>query len=349
MSTLTDNPLFDYIIDSVDSPKWNPSSRYLDCKCPYCDADTSKKHGHFHIYLNDGFPLYYNCFRASCGVKGVLNRKVALDLGLDNMSFLKIIQKSYNSNITKESTKNFRYKGMSNIDLGTLDEITCEYFRKRTGVALTHELQMKFRICGSANEFIKNNIDQPKLDVDAMKFLCYLENAYSLKFIYFFNDNYTMLYARQINGDDKYKISIIKTNNPLMVHSSYMFKGEGTSKYNNSEAEDTLFLGEGVFDIINAYLHIYKDYSGIFMASTSFTSTVNCIDRVSKLVYRPDIVILSDSDVQMPIYTRSIMRRINKRRISDVYVVYNLEDKDLGDYKNKPFKIETTKIHERKR
>ena len=347
MST-TGNELFDYIIDNVDSPKWNPRSRYLDCKCPICDANTSKKHGHFHIYLNDNQPIFYSCFRASCGVKGVLNRKMAMQLGLTNPAFLKVIQNSFNSNIMIDSSKNFRYKGLSNIDLGELDDVTCDYFKMRTGRVLTKDLQKRFRICCSINEFVRNNSNQEKLDFESLEYLQYKENVLNKKYIYFFNDTYTMLYGRQINGDEKIKLSIIKSSNPLLRHSFFMFRGDGSRKFSEGDSEDTLFLAEGIFDIINAYFHVYKDYSGIFMASTAFTSTYNCITVVSKEIYKPDIVILSDDDVHINIYTRSILRRLNKKRLGDMYVVYNKEGKDLGEYQKKPFKLDITKIFSRK-
>lgn len=342
---VTNNPLFDYVIEHVDSPKWNPNSKYLDCKCPYCDETTSKKHGHFHIYLNEGSPMYYNCFRASCGRKGVLNRKVAMDLGLDDPVFLKLIQKTYDSNVIVDSTKKFRYKGLHDIVLGDIIDDAAEYFKKRTGHVLTEELQKKFRICCSINKFVENNKDQPKLDIDALKYLRYKENVLGNKYIYFFNETYTMLFGRQINGDEKVKLSIINSTNPLLRHSNYWFEGDGRESYNDRDVENTLFLAEGVFDIINAYFHIYKEYRGIFMASTSFTSTSHIINNVSKLVYKPDIVILSDSDVDIKVYTRFIYKRLNKKRLGDMYVVYNTEDKDLGDYKGKPYKLEIIKIH----
>lgn len=341
----TNNPLFDYIIENTNDSKFSHNTGWLACKCPYCDHASNKRH--FNIQLKDGEPLIYKCFRASCAVSGVLNRKVSRDLGLDNPAFLKLIHKSYNENIKLEGTKKTFLHGVSNINLGIIDKEVAQYFKSRTNTTLTKEIQEKFRIATSMKSFYEKNKHVENLNHNRLLDFVYSENR-GKKFIYFFNSKYTLLVARQINGDQKIKISISNENNKLKEHMPYIFRSDGEIPYNNTTAEDTLFIGEGTFDVINAYLHLYKSYKGTFMASLAFPATRKNIDIFSKYTYKPDIVILSDGDIDMWYYTKAMLKKINKNRCNNIYVVYNNRSHDLGQVEDKPFDISTTLIHKGK-
>lgn len=336
--------LFDYITNTVEDGVYSHNTHWLACKCPYCDSASNKRH--MSIQLKEGEPIIYKCFRASCGVSGVLNKKIARDLGLTNPVFLKHIQESYNANIAIDNHKKNLVKKIQGISLGDISKECSDYFFKRTNTELTSELQDKFRIFSDINKFIEENSNIEKLRKKALWFIRKKEKE-GMKAIYFLNGSNTMLYGREIDGDMKLKMSLVEREDPLETHRPYMFKSDGEDNYEGKE--DTLFIGEGTFDIINAYLHIFTNYKGTFMASTSFTSTANLINLYSKYVFKPNIVILSDSDVDISVYTKRVLKRINKERVGDIYVLYNLEGKDLGDYPGHPYKIERVKIHNEKR
>lgn len=338
------NNLFEYIIQNLDDARYSKASKWVACKCPYCDTSSNKRH--MNIQLKEHQPLIYKCFRASCGVQGVLTKKVARDLGLTNSVFLKIIDKKYNENIMIDATKKTILKGIHDVDLGDISEECAAYFKKRTGRVLNSTLQHKFRICSSINQFIDKNSHIAKLNMDNLNILAYRENMQNKKFIYFFNDRYTMVYGREIGGDLKIKTSIISDKTGLASHIPYTFRSDGEYQYKDTDAEGTLFLGEGVFDIINAYFHLYHNYKGVFMASTSFTATPNCINLFSKYIFEPNIIILSDDDVKITTYEKFLKyNKINKNRIHDLYVVYNKDAKDLGDYTGNKFNINTYKLY----
>ena len=84
----------DFLFSKYDAKK--SSDIWVNIKCPYCDANSSKRH--FYVCMDDNRPMVYRCFRASCGARGVLNRKIARHLGIVSTHLLEFIDKEYLTN-----------------------------------------------------------------------------------------------------------------------------------------------------------------------------------------------------------------------------------------------------------
>lgn len=314
--------------------KFRTSSGWLTTKCPYCD--TNSKKSHFNIKLVDNEPILFKCFRATCGVGGMLNKKILRKLGINRMEILDSVENEYlkYSNFHKN---NEYYEKEENYKLGSISSLTEEYFKSRTNVS-AYEHQRTFRIVSSITEF--RDLNKNKIKHSKLNFLINHE-ANGKKFIAFLNDRYTMLYYREIGGSElKGKVSIINTSDVTLKHKPYTLQNRGSINLHN-KGSATLFLAEGTFDIINTYLYFGKNTNATFVASTSFAASKSIIMEFSKYKYNPYIIIMSDSDIDIQYYRFNILKYTDSR-ISHLIVIYNEFHKDMGDYKYgfKPHRID---------
>ncbi len=318
--------------------KFHRNSGWLQTKCPVCDG-TSKK-SHLNICLKEGSPIIYKCFRASCGISGVLNRQMARKIGIYSSNLLEAIDTEnllyhkYNDNVEYYKNEKSKYK------LGVLSDKAKDYFYKRTGHD-ADEYQAFFRICSDLEKFYKDNKD--KLNYDKLQYI--IKKHKKGSYIYFFNDTYTLVYYREIGGDNaKGKYPLIEKKDSLKVHKPCTFRNKGENKLHKKRGSSTLFIAEGIFDIINAFFHVSNSFNGYFMASSGFVATKGVIQTFSKYFYKPYVVVFSDSDVDIEYYRFKILPSIVKR-ISSLVIIYNRKAHDMGEVE-KGFDLERIVIYE---
>lgn len=310
---------------------WRSSSNYVSVKCPFCDQSSSKRH--FNIHIHDDAPMIFRCFRARCGVAGVLNKKIARRLGINNKRLLDYIEGEFvKSSKYKTSSEFYSNEYDPEVDedyvglLGILSDDTEEYFKSRTNVS-AREYQYTFRICDDLHYFYKYN--KKRIEFKRIEWLLKSEDMGN-KYIYFFNDRYSMVIYRQTNGDRKGKLSLVK-NNILYKHKPYTIE-RSDGMFDITKDVKTLFIAEGVFDIINTYFYLGRNVNGHFIASGGFSATKNIIMDYSKYNYKPHIIIISDDDIPIDVYKKWILKNTDKR-ISHLDIHYNKNAKDVGDIK----------------
>lgn len=309
--------LFDYRDGRYHNTAW------LECKCPFCDMNSKKRH--LNILMDRNHPLIFRCFRASCGRSGVVNKKMGRTLGITNSSLLEAIENDYlKSSKTKlvpsyyvnDFIEDYSYE----VELHDLRDDTKEYFFKRTGIKVD-KYKSLFRICDNITKFISDN--KGRFNAKKLYYLTKLEESGN-NFIYFFNDTYTMLYYRQINGDKKGKMSLVdNVYDRYIRHKPYYFSSDKNPK---------LYIAEGIFDIINTYFYT-GNKKGSYIASNGFASTRNILFEFTKYIYLPDIVILSDNDVPIEKYQKFLRGQLDNR-IRTLNILYNENDKDIGDIRS---------------
>ena len=310
---------------------WRSNTSWISVKCPFCDHSSSKSH--FHLHLDANSPMIFKCFRARCSVSGVLNKKIARKIGINNKRLLDYIDKEFLRHSRYKSSNEY-YSNIPDEDyfddedymglLGYLSDDTEEYFKYRTNMS-AREFQYEFRICDSMTYFHKYN--KKRIKTDRIDWLIKLESM-GKKFIYFFNDRYSFFMYRQINGDMKGKMSLVKAE-LIYKHKPYLI--DNSNKKVEYEIP-TIYIAEGVFDIANVYFHLMMRDTGYYIASGGFASTKNIILDIAKYIYMPKVVIMSDSDVGIEVYKKNILPKVTKR-ISSLDIYYNKKAKDVGDIK----------------
>lgn len=316
------------ILERNHQGKFSRSSHWIACKCPYCDQNSKKTH--LYIHLDEKEPLVFKCFRASCGVAGVLNRTLARKLGIHSSKILDGIDDEFLKNTRSRKAEQGYYTSdkKSKLHLSEVSNLGLEYFKYRTGKELSDELQSFFRICTNMRQFYEMN--KKYVSYDKVRFLINKEKK-GHNIMYFFNDSFTMVYYREMKRDGiKGKTSIIDKREVLKSHKPYAFKTNGNLKLHKPKSM-TLFIAEGTFDILNTYFYLAHDVTASFVASTGFAATKNIIMEFSKYHYRPYIVIASDSEISLNYYRYKLLPKI-KDRISNLVILYNEGRHDMGDY-----------------
>lgn len=296
---------------------------WLSTKCPYCDEHSKKRH--FNIRLKDGLSIKYKCFRASCGVEGLLTRKVAIQLGIKDQEVLKEITKESFRSSEDFDTRGY-YKNNIQYILGTPSKEAMDYFIKRTKLDLIDN-QIFYKIFTSMDYFIKINKIKP---TNGMKFIRYKESE-NHKFIFFLNSNNTMIIYREIDGELKGKVPIIETDEEG-IHMPYILKrkeGQYIREDEDNEDRNQLFIAEGVFDIINIY-NTFSSQIGTFISSNGFSNINSIIKDFVKYNYKSNVIILSDDDINPKVYKYRHLKSI-ENRVNHLYVLYN---EDFHDYGN---------------
>lgn len=313
--------LMNELLDKRDSVA-RQNHRYISTKCPICDSHSNKRH--LDIKLIDNKPITYKCWRASCGVEGQLNREMGRKLGLslDLCDTLEDESRKY----SKYRVSTIKYH--DRIDtylLGSVDPVVGDYFSRRTGNSL-HELQDRFRIVTNITEWQRiNNVN--------IKYLYPLVKWEEIghKFIYFFNSTFTTIHYRQVNGDKRGRITLIKSIDDNIRHKPYFIVRNNPDYVEDDSLERNLMiLAEGPFDTINSYLLAFPKVNGVFVCAGGAASMRTIINEFAKYHYRSRIWIVSDNDVDISLYEKYLLKKVDKR-ISEMCVYYNKLSKDIGN------------------
>lgn len=306
----------------------NHRTGWIEVKCPRCDSKSKKRH--LNVRLVEDTAIQYRCFRAGCEIHGILQKPIAKELGLTNPKLLDAIDNEYLRFIGKKSFNNYYKNDTDEINFSE-DEISKEindYFKSRTGKDLTKELRDDFRIFTNLENFYEKNKDY--IDYNLIKFFIRFHKGKD--YIYFLNQANTLVLYRQVNGDDKGKFSLITSMKRTKSHLPYGFTVD--KKYAtlclHKEGSNTLILAEGPFDILNARLSATGRLAGRYVSSGGSAQTGKIVREFCKYVYRPVIVIFSDSDVNINYYKYKILKSV-KKRIERMYVIYNNNGKDIGE------------------
>lgn len=313
--------LMNELLDKRDSVA-RSGHKYISTKCPICDSYSTKRH--MDIKLIDGKPITYKCWRASCGVEGQLNREMGRKLGLslDLCDALENESRRY----SKYRVTTIKYhERIDSYLLGQVDPVVADYFNSRTGNNL-YELQDKLRITTNITDWQKiNNVKIPAL------FPLVKWESNDCKFIYFFNSTFTTIHYRQVDGDRRGRITLVKSLDDNIRHKPY-FVIRNNPDYDTDCNRNLMILAEGPFDMINSYLLAFPKVNGVFVCAGGAASMRTIISEFTKYHYRSRIWIVSDTDVDISLYKRYLLKKVDKR-ISEMSVFYNKLSKDIGDIK----------------
>lgn len=309
-------------------------------RCPFCgDSD---KHNSYHLYMRipkDPNDILYGikCFKPGCGKSGILNVHDLQKLGVksravhDFMRDNEISSAALVYNMEKRVIHEITLQGCDVTRYGSLDE----YFKKRTNIDLS-DVYGDLRIIPDIKKFIDLNqhLIQDKKD----KRWIYLYNHPEDCFV-FINKTFSRLFVRYINNPRKHdKIDIVKFDF-MLSHCNYTLE-KGISP--NQITGLKVFIGEGIFDIVNTYLH-YTDRSGSLLESTGgIEGYLKVFLAISRQYYDINYIFLKDSDV-MESYFLNLYKKYMYRFKYSPFILYSENTKDNGDMSLNPI-VKTKQI-----
>lgn len=301
--------------------------RYCRIECPWCGhQDLSIK-----IDPDEGEPIWYSCWSASCQKKGQLTTDVMKEFGCIDQPTLEELAK-YNKTINPYLEKSFQVRESRNyaiINLPKGDSIEkLNYINKRLGVSLTMDQLRDFKIQLSLLDMLRLNdikqmaASQSKLrymDVNCIGFVSIYDDYLICRDIHAKKGEmryYNYRIAGKADPDDL-KIYCIPTEIDLM-----------------DPKAANINVAEGVFSLLGAYMHtdIGRDRrNNIFVANCGAmaTSTVMRICKQYGLL-KVRLNFFSDSEVPLEAYKKLYKELKSRLDIRHMTVYYNTTADDFG-------------------
>lgn len=306
----------------------NYKKTQLICKCPWCEKDSTKNHGHLYIYFDNEKILPSSwCFK--CNI--VRN--------------LDVILKQYKINIneyfTDEVINNKRkrkdicyYEDISEIkSLNVINDYSNRYKNKilylQSRLGVNYDLDGISGLVFNIIDFInKNNIE---LDFNKKNKL----DLYDSEYVGFLSTLKSSLILRNINvtENNQKRYDII----PLIKDKRIFRDFYGVTFSDNLNDKKYIVVCEGIFDLLVAKES--DEFKNIVKNSISFNAilgsyykkTILSILNHHKMV-KSDIIILSDKDKDLDYYKNLK----NQPFINSCKIFWNGYGKDFGE---KPIKI----------
>ena len=308
-------------------------------KCPFCGDSNSDPDGHhfsLKVDVDPGEPLRYQCFRASCGVRGALKTSTLQEMGIRDMAVITELAQ-YNKTVSKDFdtpfvTREARDYAIVNLPVGNnLEKL--KYINRRLGTAMSADQLKDFKIQLSLLDLLRIN-DIKKLSVS--KTAARNLDVYAIGFISMFSD---YMICRDVTPDMKtgmryytYRISGKPDPNDLRI---YTIPHEIDIMDPKSAV---INVAEGPFSILGAYLNteLGEERPNSVWAANCGSQYINTILRVCKQfgLLKVRINIWSDSEISIGAYKKlynSLKGRLDIRRMT---VYYNDISDDFGHPKS---------------
>lgn len=305
--------------------KFNSGKTNIISYCPWCEADSTKNHGHLYLECVEDprqMPVFH-CFKCEDKnpSKGTLVKLLRF-LGADPKDFiteetLKLRSYERNYNYYKKSLKTHKHKiSEQNFDAYKLKK---QYIHSRLG--FDYNISNIPRLIFNIYEFIRdNNIDLK----DKKRFLDYYEKS----FIGFVSDDGTMMILRNIDNNSQYRYVKL----PLVENKNF-FKDLYTIKWGQTKkGSNTIILCEGIFDLLVAINNI--ELQEIRSKSCIWASILGCgyMNAVSSALDRcnltaSNVVILSDEDKKANYYWKIK----ENPSVLNLEIYWNKYGKDFGE------------------
>lgn len=309
--------------------------RNISTRCPLCGGSRSDPNDHtfsVKIDVEDGEPIYFQCFRASCLRKGVLRSDTLQEIGITNMDVLLEVA-NHNKTISAEFDKPFTVRqsrdyALVNLPVGNA-LMKLAYINNRLGTNLAVEDLKDFKIQLSLLEMLRIN-DIKQLSVKKSR--AQLLDVYCIGFISMFKD---YMICRDVSSDMKtgnryytYRISGRPDPNDLRIYSI----PREVSLMDPKSA--IINVAEGPFSILGAYLNtdLGAEHPNSIWVANCGSEFENTIIRVCKQYgfLKVRINIWSDSEIKVEKYEKLYKQLKDRLDIRRMIVYYNDKDDDFG-------------------
>jgi len=293
------------------------------CRCPWCEINKNKKH--YHLYISLEAPIF-RCFHSDCQEKGTVRKLVTKICGIDNSKEF-VDEEKIKQNIKRRIVQT-KIKCDKEIFLPELKEDLfinkTLYMKKRIGfsnIPLSNFKGLIFDI----NEFLdKNNISNLKIDR--------LKDFLHSNFIGFLTENKSCIVFRNLDQSSDFRYFKYKIHETKFLD---YYKIQGN--YNSN----TIVLSEGIFDIIIEQINnTINSKSNCLLYAAGLSSAYESLIKsiiFHEQIFRPDVIILSDLDVNINYYKR--IKSKNNYIINSLTLYYNSVGKDFGELNVIPKKI----------
>lgn len=290
-------------------------------------------------------PMFYKCFRASCGVSGFLTPKILEQMGCNDVDTLMDLAE-YNKSVHIQSDRKFNVKKKRNYQLVNLDtkdnRAKLKYINQRLGTDFAPSDLRDLKIQLSLYDFLNINSIR-KLAYS--KGYCDILDEYTVGFVSMYSD---YLICRDISKDMKtgkrytqYRASGTPQKTDMKL---YCIPGE-IDILDPNPAD--INIAEGAFSILGAYLHtnLGRDHRNNIWLANCGSEYKNTLTHVVKQFGLLDVClhIWSDSEIKISKYEKLIKDVETHMNLVSVAVHYNIKAEDFGHPANE-IKVDTVEL-----
>lgn len=313
------------LVDLGIYKKTTSNGKNYICKCLICgDHPDEKKKGHLYISTEDNVCHCFFCDYSSL-TSSFLKRVSSSEKSKEIFETDELTPKEKQTKVFLKTTRNI-YE-LPKIDMSFPAKRS--YIKKRCNYNLEPE-QIPNLVMDPLEFFRINHIDPPK-DIH----LGYFRD----NFVGFLSKNHTRLFCRNISSDNTIKFKKIDLQEHEYDHIDYYFVRGNNPKSNR------IVMSEGVFNILAAYssdVLELRNKASLYISCNGFTYS-NVLKSVcfDFQLFRPDVVILSDTDKDISKYTKFVQR--NKHLLNSLDIYYNKNKGDFGEFPILPYRGGTIK------
>lgn len=314
---------------------------WLRVQCPWCGHQDLS----IHVDSDDGSPLRYKCFSASCDKHGVLTTDVLREWGCVDPNTLSELA-AYNATINPHIEKSFQVRESRNYALVNLargnNEQKLRYIQDRLGVPeLTIDHLKDFKIQLSILDMLRINdirqIAASKSHIRAIDVNC-------IGFVSIYDDYLICRNIAAKKGEMRYynyRLSGKPDKNDLKIYCLPTDIDIMDPKSAN------INVAEGVFSLLGAYFHtdIGKDRRNNLFLANCGTMAGSTVMRVCKQygLTKVRLNFFSDSEIPVDAY-QSIIRNLKNRLDIRAASVYYCQADDFGHNAKDIGRIERTTL-----
>jgi len=267
----------------------------LQSRCPFCgDSEHDRNKRSFYVSLKEDAPMMFLCFRASCGVKGILNSEILNVIGVHDIESMSAIIKHNSRVLSLPINRLYVHTDVyrivnKNIEHSDKTLAKIKYISDRIGVELGYNDLVSLKIVPNLINLLKANdikdiTRHPKIVKDLDK-----------HFVGFISQDNAFVTLRMITGEGQVHDSI----NTRYVNYNIFGKYDNTKKTYviptqinlNSRLPINIHLSEGIFDILSIYFNIPKPVGENIYASVNGSSFIGVIKYFILIVKLVNVVI----------------------------------------------------------
>lgn len=320
-------------LESMEGYKTSGDGRNCSIRCPFCGGSTTDTSSlSIKIDVDPKEPIWYQCFRASCGAKGVLTTSKLQEMGITGMDVLMEVGQ-HNRNINPSFDKPFHTRSVRDykpVNLNTIsNQQKMDYINRRLGYNFTEQDLSDLKIQLSLFDLLEVNDIQT---LSVRQNYAQMLNAYCIGFLSIYND---YLVCRDITPDRKtgmryYTYRISGQLNPDDIKIYSIPREIDIMSPRSTEIN----VAEGPFSILGAYIN--TDYgntrpNSVWLANCG-SQYENTIMRICKQygLLKVRINIWSDSEIKLGAYKKLYNQLKNRLDIRSFTVLYNSKKEDFG-------------------
>ena len=332
------NPIQEVLKEKTGMAYFNGSRSELVCRCPICEKDSDKNHGHLYIKTTSSeseMPVY-NCFRCSDDEprrKGTILKLLRL-IGENPSEYLpenllSLKARSYIFNTSDYYKKDFGvHKYTVPKDEGDRYKLKKQYLKGRLG--FEYDIEKLPGVIFNVREFVQNN------NID-LREQAHLLDFFEDSFVGFVSTRGTQLHLRNIDATSSFRYAKVDLTDTKPFFKDFYGIKTNRPKMN---ATNTIVLCEGIFDLLvaiedSAFNELRRN-SCLWAAilGSGFSGNIPSVLDYCKLT-SANFVILSDSNRQPKHY--KFFDWHPAVRSFDLY--WNKDGSDFGERPIQPVKM----------